>query len=892
VKGGIKRGEPLLSWGLPFGYATRDILPGEYVCNASVLVSLHERKLDFELPQEPNFEDRLESLKLGSEWVPGQPLEKVKDSKLTFKGFPREGTRGVGTRNFIVILGLTSRTGSFARILEQTLRTKVDLKKYPNIDGIVSVSHTEGGTELTPLNNLSFVLRALSGFVVHPNIGAVLVIDDTVGDELPDSEKGTLLKKQTLLNFMKTNNYPVSEVPLEFLTIAKNFTSELSEGVKLVQGWLEKVNQNQRVDVPLKHLKIALQCGGSDAFSGVSANPLIGWVAMNLIKHGGTANLAETDELMGAEPYIIKMAKDLPTAKKFLDTVEWYKTYAGNHGHSAEGNPSGGNKFRGLYNIALKSLGAAMKKNPQVTLDHVIDYAERMTEPGYHFMNSPGNDLESIAGQVASGANVIFFTTGNGSITNFPFVPTLKVVTTTNRFNMLAKDMDVNAGKYIDGIPMEELGQSLFDHMLQIASGKKSVGERAGHSQISIWRNWAFNDNSKLNELSQRPELLPGESLFASKTNGTPDQFSNLTFKGIQTEDGKLVSDQIGLVLPTSICSGQIARLISDKLNFILNQKSSSANLAEKLGVSRFVALPHTEGCGSSSGYGEALYRRTLLGHLINPLVKHGLLLEHGCEKTHNDYMSLYLRSYGVDTNRFGWASVQMDGGIDQVTEKVLKWFEDKMASAKPTQIDDAGIGHLRVAFVNPAKNNVSIPLAKALGTVVGSIAKANGYVVVSQNSGVLTNVVFLQTLDSSTPINIPVTPSIAYGQAPKEAHGFHVMQTMTDHWVENLTGLGATGVELIVSLTDQTENSAQKPHQTHPEIPVLQISTKLPASFAAGDPAEFLQDFDLVLGDDAEKWAVEIFALVLKAASREYTPKLALNADFQIARDLLSVSM
>eukprot|EP00026_Physarum_polycephalum_P001799 Phypoly_transcript_01802.p1 GENE.Phypoly_transcript_01802~~Phypoly_transcript_01802.p1 ORF type:complete len:875 (+),score=145.79 Phypoly_transcript_01802:33-2657(+) len=772
VKGGIKKGEPLLSWGLPFGYALRDIQPGEYVCNASVLVSLHERKLEFELPQEPNFEDRLVSLKLGNDWTPGKPLEKVADSKLTFKGFPREGTRGVGTRNFIVILGLTSRTGSFARALEQTLRTKVDLKKFPNIDGIVSVSHTEGGTELTPLNNLTFVLRALSGFVVHPNIGAVLVIDDTVGDELADSDKGTLLKKKTLLDFMKTNNYPVSDVPLEFLTIAKNFTSELNEGVKTVQGWLEKVNSTQRVDVPLKYLKIALQCGGSDSFSGVSANPLIGWCAMNLIKHGGSANLAETDELMGAEPYVIKMAKDLPTAQKFLDTVEWYKTYAGNHGHSAEGNPSGGNKYRGLYNIALKSLGAAMKKNPLVTLDHVIDYAERMIEPGYHFMNSPGNDLESIAGQVGSGCNLIFFTTGNGSITNFPFVPTLKVVTTTNRFNMLAKDMDFNAGKYIDGTPMDELGQTLFEHMLDVASGTKSVGERAGHSQISIWRNWALVDNAKLNELSQRPELLPGESLFASKANGTPDQFANLKFKAIETEDGKLVSDQIGLVLPTSICSGQIARLISDKLNFLLHQKSGDpANSLTKGGVSRFVALPHTEGCGSSSGYGEHLYRRTLLGHLINPLVKQGLLLEHGCEKTHNDYMSLYLKTAGVDINRFGWASVQMDGGIDHVTEKVMKWFEDKMAAAKPTQIKEAGIGHLRIAFVNPAKNSVTHPLAKALGTVAGSIAKAGGYVVVTQNSGVLTNVVFLQTLDSSTPINIPVTPSIAYGQAPKEGN-------------------------------------------------------------------------------------------------------------------------
>jgi len=286
------------------------------------------------------------------------------------------------------------------------------------------------------------------------------------------------------------------------------------------------------------------------------------------------------------------------------------------------------------------------------------------------------------------------------------------------------------------------------------------------------------------------------------------------------------------------------------------------------------------------------LYRRTLLGHLINPVVKHGLLLEHGCEKTHNDYMTLHLRENGVESSRFGWASVQLDGGIELVTEKVMKWFDDKLAASKPTIIKEVGLRELSLALINPPTNTITHPLAKTLGTVAGAVAKAGGLVVVTQNSGSLKNVVFLQTLDSSTPINIPVTPSIVYGQRPQGGRGFHVMQTMTDHWIENLTGLGATGVEIFVSVTDQSENVPQKPHQSHPQLPLLQISTPLPASFAGGDRAEFLRDFDLVLSENSESWAREIFDLVLRTASREYTPKLAFNSDFQIARDLLAVSL
>ena len=169
--------------------------------------------------------------------------------------------------------------------------------------------------------------------------------------------------------------------------------------------------------------------------------------------------------------------------------------------------------FRGLYNIAIKSIGAAMKRNPDVSLDYVINYSELMQNPGYYFMDSPGNDLESIAGQVASGSNMIFFVTGNGSITNFPFVPTIKIVTTTGRYEMLEKDMDVNAGAYLDGTPMEQLGEEMLDLTVNVASGELSVGEKAGHSQVSLWRDWKQTGPTDLTPALESSEMKLGKPI-------------------------------------------------------------------------------------------------------------------------------------------------------------------------------------------------------------------------------------------------------------------------------------------------------------------------------------------------------------------------------------------
>ena len=858
---------PLLSWGLPFGHALRALEPGEYVCNEKILVSLKLRNIDFDLPPEPNFRDNLHVYELDSAgFRPGKQVE-LHAQPQSFQGFRRSGIRGVGTRNFILVLGTTSLGAGFARTLAARFAGR--LGAYPNVDGVVAVTHTEGGGEALP-NNLDFLLRTLSGFMVHPNAGAVLAVDP-----LPPSNAGASddsparVGNGMLRQFLTENGYPLQEVTHGFFDIQGDFEAELARAEEMINLWLPVVNGFERSEEPVSHLKLALQCGGSDAFSGISGNPLAGWVAKEVIRNGGAANLAETDELIGAEPYVLENVRDLETARSFLAKIEAFKERARWHGHSAEGNPSGGNQYRGLYNINLKSIGAARKKDPEVRLDHVIDYAVPMREPGYYFMDSPGNDLESIAGQVASGSNVILFVTGNGSITNFPFVPTLKFVTTTGRWEMLANEMDVNAGRFQDGMPMEELGRETFELTLEIASGKTSLGEQAGHSQVSIWRDWRQTDDSNLQAI-QNASQPSGNPLPVHSVSGQPGGNSGGARVSAYPTGKGHTSDQVGLIVPTSLCSAQVARMIADKLNAEKTARDS---------VSRYVALVHTEGCGAAPGYSQQLFLRTLIGHLDHPMVKRGLLLEHGCEQTHNDAMRLYLEGEGLDTGRLGWASVQMDGGIDNVIALAENWFTTALESEPLPPAEEAGAGALRVGLT--AIGNASEAGSRAMALLAAGVVEAGGLVVVPENATLLQSTAFTQTL-----LRVPeeAFPTLAYGQKASR-NGFYIMEAPTRHAVETFTGLAATGVEVMLAHVNGGTL------QSHPMAPLVQFSTHPEiVRRQAGN-------LDLEPGDEqlgAEVLASRLLERVCQVASRQYVPKLfgQGNTDFQLTRGLLGLTL
>ena len=860
VREPIAEGARLLSWGLPFGIALRPLAPGEYACNEKILKALAERDICFELPAAANFTDTIETFDLDERaFRPGEQVGRL-ESDRTFDGYRRDGGRGVGTRNFMVVLSVTSRTNGFARHAAERAARCVP----PGVDGVVAVTHTEGGGGPRP-NNLDYVLRVLAGFMAHPNVGAVLAVDDGAGS----------YTSADLERFMSARGYPLDHVRHAFQRIEGSYESEMARAVSRIDGWLPEVAAAVRTPEPAGALRLALQCGGSDAFSGVSGNALAGWVAREVIRHGGSANLAETDELIGAEPYVLENVRDAATARRFLDKVENFKRYAANHGATAEGNPSGGNNFRGLYNIALKSLGAARKKDPEVRLDYVIDYGQPMRSSGYYFMDSPGNDLESIAGQVASGSNLILFVTGNGSITNFPFVPTLKFVTTTGRFELLANEMDVNAGRYNDGTEMDALGAETFDLALDIASGQRSKGELAGHAQVSIWRDWPRTSTSGLRELRARPEP-DGRPLPVQEAPPLA-----VAFDGVRTERG-VATDQIALVMPTSLCSGQVARLIADDLD---------ANPPPWSDVSRFVALVHTEGCGSNNAAG--LYLRTMLGHLVHRSVRHAILLEHGCEQTHNDAVRRYLAERGFSADRFGWASVQMDGGIARVRAKVVGQFEAMAAERVPgcgTGAGDMPAGTPALARETVGAEELRIglaangPLPDAVGEVFGrlsaGLAAAGATVVVPDNSGLLDSAAFRGAV---FPDGTARTASLAFGQPADEA-GFHVMEAPTENPVETFTGLGATGVEIMLCHLGRTSL------QAHPVVPLVQVTADRSVAERHGTDLDRV----LALDRDVRDLVQELAGLVADAASRRYRPKLWSRGvtEFQLTRGRLGLSM
>ena len=570
--------------------------------------------------------------------------------------------------------------------------------------------------------------------------------------------------------------------------------------------------------------------------------------------------MGETDELIGAEPYVLSNVRDIATARRFLEKIEIFKERVGNHGASAEGNPSGGNNYRGLYNIALKSIGAARKKDPDVRLDYVIDYSEPMRQGGYYFMDSPGNDLESIAGQVAAGSNLILFITGNGSITNFPFVPTLKFVTTSGRFQMLENEMDVNAGRYNDGMSMDELGAETFQLALDIASGQRSKGELAGHAQVQMWRDWYLTDDSRLAELQAAPKPA-GQPLKVLAGDPSP-----IRFEALRTDRGTSV-DQIGLIMPTSLCSGQVARLIAEHLN---------ARAAGEGAVSRYVALVHTEGCGSANA--DSLFLQTLLGHLEHPYTARAMLLEHGCERTHNDAVRHYLREQGHDIERFGFASVQLDGGIGSVTDKVVSWFDRQFEGATFPSTEPAGADRLRVALTSDGP--VSARLAAAFGELARALVAGGATVIIPDNASLLEAREFRWALLAA---GEQWACSLAYGE-PARRKGLHVMEAPTESSVETLTGLGGTGAELMLA------HAGRAPLQAHPMIPLLQVSGEAPVQ------ARYGKDLDLQV--DATQSVPElVFALtgrLAEAASRTYTPSLYSRGltSFQLTRGLLGVSM
>jgi altronate dehydratase len=410
---------------------------------------------------------------------------------------------------------------------------------------------------------------------------------------------------------------------------------------------------------------------------------------------------------------------------------------------------------------------------------------------------------------------------------------------------------------------MESLAADAFALTLATASGMKTKGERAGHSQVSIWRNWAQTDTSRLAELRVRavPDGMPLPVAEASSVAG-----QDIRPVKVFRADTGFATERIGLVLPTSLWSSQISRLAADRLN--------ERQIGRAQGIARFVALAHTEACGSS---GDTLFQmlgRSYRGYLTHPNVAAALLLEHGCEKITNDAMHHELKSVGLPPERFGWASVQLDGGIAKALDKIEAWFRartESLASAAPV----AGhLGALALGLMTGAP--VGDATATALATVARKIIAFGGSVLIPESDPLLANPIFRRSVLGAV---IP-RATLAYGQSPVHP-GLHVVGSETEHWVENLTGLGACGAHLALTVV------SGHARQGHPMLAVIQVAESSQRAMIA------VEDADLFLSGDALSDQTALEKLVAEIASGERTVTASTQGfvDFQFTRGLLGVT-
>ncbi len=381
----------------------------------------------------------------------------------TFNGFLRRDGR-VGTRNYVGILTTVNCSASVARAIARALEGEA-AALAPQIDGVVALGHGSGCALGGNGLGIKLLQRTLRGYLDHPNFAAVLVI-------------GLGCETNQLTGF--THDVDLSRCKMLEIQKEGGTAAAVKRGIKIVRGLMLAAATAVRASAPISHLCIGLQCGGSDGLSGITANPALGIACDLMVAAGGTCILSETPEVYGAEGLLIDRAVNTTVADALRARLAWWQRHAQAHGGSMDDNPSHGNKTGGLTTILEKSLGAIAKAGHS-PLVHVYDYAERITHHGFVFMDSPGYDPTSATGQIASGANLLAFTTGRGSVFGSIPAPCLKIATNSTLFNHMQGDMDLNAGTIAEGLEtVEVVGRRLFNALIDMANGKQSKSEGLG----------------------------------------------------------------------------------------------------------------------------------------------------------------------------------------------------------------------------------------------------------------------------------------------------------------------------------------------------------------------------------------------------------------------------
>ncbi len=444
----IGEGSPVVKYGQIIGFASQAIAPGDHVHTHNCAFSAFER-----------------------DYAYGEDVRPVtmagENGLLTFQGFKRTNGK-VGTRNYIAVCSSVNCSATVSRYIADAFNRTDALNSFPNVDGVVAFSHGTGCGMAGGGEGFDNLERVLWGMASHPNVGAVLMVG--LGCEVFQIPR-------------MTQKYGLGETDrFHSMTIqgSGGTRKTLEQGVARITEMLPLVNEAKRETVPASELTVALQCGGSDAYSGITANPALGVATDLLVAQGGTGVLAETPEIYGAEHLLTRRAASREVGEKLIERIKWWEAYTERNSGSMDNNPSPGNKAGGLTTILEKSLGAAAKGG-STPLQGVFNYAEQVNRKGFVFMDTPGYDPASITGQVAGGSNIVCFTTGRGSAYGCKPAPSIKLATNTPMFTNMEEDMDINCGDIADGeMSVEEKGAEILQTILRVASGEKTKSEELG----------------------------------------------------------------------------------------------------------------------------------------------------------------------------------------------------------------------------------------------------------------------------------------------------------------------------------------------------------------------------------------------------------------------------
>ncbi len=445
----VAEGSPIRRYGQIIGFATRPVTAGQHVHSHNLAVGEGQLTLDYAF---------------GEEY---RPVEIVPEAeRRTFMGYRRPDGR-VGTRNYVAVLASVNCSSSATRAVVAHFQRPGALDAYPNVTGVVAFPTKGGCGAHYGSSDLGQLQRTMAGIVDHPNVAAYVLL--SLGCEVNQPE-----------DMISATGLGGDGGP-KVLTIQQDggFQKTVEAGIAAVEALLPRANASVREPVPVSELMVALQCGGSDGWSGVTANPGLGKAADELVRQGGTVVLGETTEVYGGEHLLTRRAKSTEVGQALVDKIHWWENYTAMFGASIDNNPAPGNKLGGLTTIYEKSLGAIAKAG-NTPLNQVVGYAERVTERGFVHMDSPGYDPVAVTGQVAGGCNMVVFSTGRGSCFGFKPAPSIKLATNSELYARQEPDMDINCGRVLEGMSLDDLGREIFEEIIAVASGKQSKSEIAG----------------------------------------------------------------------------------------------------------------------------------------------------------------------------------------------------------------------------------------------------------------------------------------------------------------------------------------------------------------------------------------------------------------------------